>query len=85
MLGKKIAITSSPFSIIVMLSAYLSGNVIFGKDQKHWPGTGQFVRFDPNRISLNNASALESVYGVQAITQNRNFTGFLAHFFRSRA
>ena len=43
---------------------------------------GKIVRFGPNRISFNNASALEEIYGFKANTQKSSFYKVFEVFFK---
>ncbi|TAQ91634.1 hypothetical protein B7494_g39 [Chlorociboria aeruginascens] len=42
---------------------------------------GQFVRFGPNRISVNSVEGLKAVYGAKANTQKSTYYSVFDHFF----
>lgn len=48
-----------------------------------WWFAGKFVRFGPNRISVNSATALREIYAVRANTQKSQVYGSFKYFFNN--
>ena len=42
---------------------------------------GEYVRYGPNRISVNNTVALHAIYGTKANTQKSSYYSVFSHFF----